>query len=254
METTFGNLLKEWRGRRNVSQLDLGFDANVSARHLSFLESGRSSPSRSMVLNLCEALNVPRDIRNSFLNAAGYTAAFRRRDLNEAEMAPVMDAMRWTLDRHNPFPAMAVDIHWKMIELNNSAQLLFSALEIGKGDCLLDLLADKPRMEQYLENWDEVARHTISRLRVESLHLGGDPFLDDAVKRIAEQIEPRGHKLEGVLPPITPAKYCANGMVFSLFSTIAQFGTAEDISLADLKIELFFPADEPTKKMFLAMQ
>ncbi len=254
METSFGTMLKEWRNRRNISQFNLGLDANVSARHLSFLESGRAQPSRSMVLHLCEALNVPRETRNSFLNAAGFAPAFRKRALDEGEMSAVMDAMRWMMERHNPFPAMAVDIHWHLIELNHCAQLLFSSLGISKGDSLLDLMLDQNRLEQHLENWEEVAQHAISRLRLESAHLGGDPVLDDAANQISERINVKPVAGNNVLPPVIPARYKANGMVFSFFSTIAQFGTAEDIALADLKIELLFPADDTTREILLSME
>ena len=253
METAFGPVLKDWRTRRRLSQLDLGLAANVSARHISFLETGRAAPSRPMVTQLCETLEVPRSARNAVLNAAGFAPLYRSRDLDEAEMAPVRAAVDWILERHNPFPAMALDRHWTLVKANAASAMLLGAVGLSEGDSLLEALVDTQRMKPVLENWPEVAQHMIARLRIESAHLGGDPVLDDAAQALVDDLGPELPNVGGVLPAVIPARYRAGERVLSLFSTLAQFGTAEDVALAELKIEMLFPADDATRDVLLAM-
>jgi len=251
METSFGAALKDWRSRRRMSQLDLGLTANVSARHISFLETGRARPSRSMVMQLCETLDIPRLDRNALLNVAGFAASYTRRELDDSDMTHVRAAVDWTLQRHDPFPALAVDRHWTLVRCNKTAIRLMSPMGACEGDSLLDLMTDSDRMSGFIENWPEVARHMIQRFRTESAHLGGDPVLEKAANRLADEFEP--HDGNGVLPAVIPTRYSAGDVTLSFFSTIAQFGTAEDIALAELKIEMMFPADDTTRDMLLAM-
>lgn len=252
VQNDFGSALKEWRSRRNVSQLDLGLAANVSARHISFLETGRSRPSRSMVLHLCDHLNVPRGSRNGLLSAAGFSNAYRMRALDDDDMKHVKAAVDWTLDRHEPFPAMALDRHWTLVRANRPAAGLLGTVGVSAGDRLLDAFDRTKPMGAAIENWEEVAQHVIVRLRTESAHYGGDPVLDAAADRMANQL---GHELpaaDNQLPAVAPARYRAGEVTLSFFTTIAQFGTAEDIALADLRIELMFPADDETRQMMLS--
>jgi transcriptional regulator with XRE-family HTH domain len=254
MEQTFGTLLKGWRNERRMSQLDLGLAANVSARHVSFIETGRARPSRSMVLQLSETLQVPRPERNALLNAAGFAAAYEKRDLDADEMAHVRAAVDWTLTRHDPFPAIAVDRHWLVVSANQCGQMLLSGIGLDVGDSLLEAMIHSEAVRDAVVNWPEVAHHTMMRLRTESTHLGGDPVLDEAANRLSEEIGTSLPHDGATLPAVVPATYRANGMELSFFSTIAQFGTAEDIALADLKIELMFPADGVTRQLLLAGQ
>ncbi len=254
MDTTFGSNLKEWRNRRRLSQMDLGLSANVSARHISFLETGRSRPSQPMVRQLCETLAMPRAARNGMLNAAGFAKVYGSRTLDEADMAPVRAAVDWTLQRHDPYPAMALDRHWNIVKANKTGQMLLEAAGLEEGHGLLDVMTDRQRVIDLFENWQEVLVHMIARLGTESTHLGGDAKLDQTISHLRSILGDELPYSNGILPPVIPARYRANGMVFSFFSTIAQFGSAEDIALADLKIELMFPADEKTKSVLMAMQ
>lgn len=253
MDSSFGAHLKDWRSRRRLSQLDLGLAANVSSRHISFLETGRSLPSQSMVLQLCDYLEVPRAARNTLLNAAGFAHAYRRRDLDDKDMEPVRAAMAWTLERHDPYPAMALDRHWMLVDLNRTATMLLSGAGLAKGDSLLDVMADIERLKTVLENWEEVAKHMLVRLQTESQHLGGDDILDQAIAKLDKAVGDRLSSSLGTLPAVIPARYQSGDVVLSLFSTLAQFGTAEDIALAELKIELLFPADDPTRDFLNAL-
>jgi len=247
MSEPFGTMLKSWRGQRRMSQLDLGLAANVSARHISFLETGRARPSKSMVLQLSESLEVPRATRNVLLGAAGFSKAYEARDLAREEMAFVRQAMDWTLSRHDPYPAIAFDRHWRLLLMNNCAAALLEAMNLGVGDSLLEAFVEGGPFVEALDNRDEIARHMVSRLRTESSHLGGDVVLDEAAKRIAATLDDTGAATQESLPAIIPARYRSNGVLLSFFSTISQFGSTEDIALADVKIELMFPADDFTR-------
>ncbi|MEM7427701.1 MAG: helix-turn-helix domain-containing protein [Pseudomonadota bacterium] len=253
MTTAFGTALKTWRGQRRMSQMELGLSANVSARHISFLETGRARPSRSMVLQLCEELDVPRQARNRLLTSAGLAPAYSDKALSDEDLKPARAAVDWILERHDPFPALALDRHWTIIKMNRSSTLLMSGLGLKEGDSLLAAVAEKPQVIEAIENFDEVAEHLVTRLRTESAHLGGDAVLDAAAERLAA-LAPSGTRAsEGVLPPFVPTRYRAGSQVFSFFSTFSQFGTAEDIALSELKIEMMFPADEETRALLFAL-
>lgn len=247
MSEPFGALLKNWRGMRRMSQLELSLAADVSARHISFLETGRARPSKSMVMQLSESLDVPRAIRNDLLNAAGYTKAYKARDLDQDEMSFVREAMDWTLSRHDPYPAIAFDRHWRLLRMNACATALLETMKLGIGDSLLAAFVNGGPFADALENRDEIARHMVARLRTESSHLGGDEVLDAAARRIASTLADAHSVTHDTPPAIIPARYRSNGVLLSFFSTISQFGSTEDIALADVKIELMFPADEFTR-------
>ncbi len=252
MSESFGALLKEWRGQRRMSQLDLGVAAEVSARHISFLETGRARPSQAMVLQLSETLEIPRTVRNRLLHAAGFSGAYESRDLGNEELEYVNAAMNWTLERHDPFPAISFDRHWRVLRTNASATALLTNMEVSQGDSLLDAFAEPGPLRDAIENWTEVARHLIARLRTESAHLGGDPVLDAAIARLSDSLGSDKSDYQGSLPAVITANYRTNGMTLKFFSTISQFGSAEDIAIADIKIELMFPADAGTRAALMA--
>lgn len=251
MSESFGALLKTWRGQRRMSQLDLGLAANVSARHISFLETGRARSSRAMVLQLSETLGVPRSKRNALLTSAGFAQAYTARSLDAEEMVHVRAAMDWMLERHAPYPALAFDRHWRMARMNQVSVAFLSSMNIGEGDSLLDALVDGAPFAAALENREEVLQHMLVRLRTESAHLGGDDVLDRAVRKLLAIAGDSVELPAGILPAIIPARYHSNGVVLYLFLTISQFGATEDIALADFKIELMFPADDFTRKALI---
>ena len=164
MNNRFGAVLKHWRGVRRLSQLDLALAANVSARHVSFLETGRAAPSRPMVLQLADSLDMPRAARNALLDQVGYSPAYKERLIDDAEMQDVRIAMRRMIDRHDPYPAIAIDRHWNVEAANASATFLLGGLGIGLGDSLLDAALETSTHDA-IENWPEVAQHMMARLR-----------------------------------------------------------------------------------------
>ena len=252
MSVSFGSLIKDWRSQRRMSQLDLALSAEVSARHISFLETGRARPSRAMVQALSESLDVPRATRNVLLNAAGFAQSYVARDLEDNEMAAVREAMDWTLERHCPYPAIAVDRHWRLVRLNAVAAALLEPMELEAGDSMLDAFLTGSAFAKALENGQEITRYMLARLRTESAHLGGDEILDAAIVKLSAMVGDGPPSSLERMPAIIPAQFRAGDVVLSLFSTIAQFGSTEDIALADLKIELMFPADEFTRQALQA--
>ncbi|WP_422050065.1 helix-turn-helix domain-containing protein [Shimia sp.] len=253
MGLEFGATLKEWRQARRVSQLDLGLSAGVSARHISFLETGRSRPSRGMVLRLCEQLDVPIAQRNRLLMAAGLSPAYAKRDLSAEEMAPVQAAVDWTLKRHEPYPAVAIDRHWNLVAVNGVAERILAGLGMARGDSLIEMMINSNVLRQALVNYQEILAHMVARLRVESAHFGHDDVLESAITRMSDLLTSEGWALEGMKPAIIPAIYEFGGVRMSFFSTISQFGSTEDIALSELRIEMMFPADEETRLALEAM-
>lgn len=240
----YANLLKEWRKQRRLSQLSLALEADVSARHISFLETGRARPSAEMILHLCDVLDMPVDARNQMMKAAGFAPRYASTALDDAAMEPIRQAIARMLDRHAPYPGLVLDRHWNAVKLNGPARTLFAPLGLAEGACFLDLVTD-PIMPDVIENWPEVAHHTMLRLRAESLAGGGLVRLDEAaswLSRYAQNAAPTAN-----LPTI-PTIYRFGDIRLSLFGTITQFSTVNDETLADLKVELFYPADEFTAK------
>jgi transcriptional regulator with XRE-family HTH domain len=254
MHTSFGLMLKDWRARRRVSQLDLALSANVSARHVAFLETGRARPSRPMVMQLAAALELPLEMRNGLLNAAGFAPSYTRRTLDDASMAHVRSAIDWSLQRHSPYPAFAKDRHWCIVATNDVAAAMLKGAGLAKGDSLLDLVTDETRLLATFANPGEVGRHILQRLRLESNYYGGEAVLEKAAEKLASIDTVKNFLPHTHLPAVVPALYRMGDQVLSLFSTLAQFGTAEDLMLADLQMEFLFPADDDTRDYIEAMQ
>jgi transcriptional regulator with XRE-family HTH domain len=251
MNGEFGSLLKEWRGLRRMSQLDLGAQAEVSARHISFLETGRARPSREMVLHLGEVLDVPRQDRNLLLEAAGFAAAYRARSLESDEMIAVRRAAEWMIERHEPYPALMIDRHWRLVGANRPANVMLGGFGLAEGDSFLEaLIADELRAA--IDNWPEFGHHLLTRLRSENSAAGGDPVLEEAIGRLTS--DPTvAVGTSGPLPPFVPTRFRMGDTTLSFLSTLAHFAGAEDVTLADLRIELLFPADEGTRLALLAL-
>ena len=220
MQQTFGTVLKDWRGRRRMSQLDLGLEADVSARHISFLETGRSRPSRDMIIHLSDVLEMPREASNTMLVAAGFAPAYAARQRDAEELEPLMAAIDWTISRHEPYPAFVIDKHWVLQQMNRSATMLFGGAGLSDGSSLLDALITDPVLRATIEDVGEMLVHMRARLRTEISHLGGDEILEEAVTRIEALPEFRAQSDRGdaVAPAVIPAKYRAGEITLSLFS------------------------------------
>ena len=249
-QRTFPDLLRRWRGARRVSQLELALRANVSARHISFLESERARPSRGMVLTLATALEVPLAERNALLGAAGFAPAYRERAADDLASKLPSAALAWMLDRHAPYPGFAFDRHWRVLRANDPAKRLLAAAGLCVGDSMLEATGPGGSLRELICNWPEVARYFASRLQTESEHYGGDPLLDAYREQLSsDAVAAPSAPTTAILPIV----YRMGDECLSFFSTIAHFGNAVDIALDSLRIELMFPADDATAAALLAL-
>ncbi len=256
-----GARLSEWRTRRRESQLSLAITANISQRHLSFLESGRTLPSREMLIRLCDALDIPLRARNELLASAGYAALYPERSLDLAEMASVREALMRIITHHEPYPSFVVDRQWRVVMHNNGAARLVAAcfdeatLRALQADGALNLMRmmfEPSQMRPRILNWQAVAPRLLARLRNEAR---GDPRSPSA-SLLSEFGPSAGCDLaaddqERTELPIVPLQLKIDGTVLHLFNTITTFGTPQDVGLQELRIELSYPMNSQTRD-FLA--
>jgi transcriptional regulator with XRE-family HTH domain len=248
-----GAILRDWRQRRRLSQLDLALEAGISTRHLSFVETGRSKPSPDMVLHLAEQLEVPLRDRNALLLAAGYAPQYQARSLDEPEMAHIRDALGRVLEGHEPFPAIAVDRYWNMVASNAVLGVLLD----GVADELLAPPANALRIALHPKglpprvlNFAAWRNHLLEGLE-RALASTGDPQLSELQAEMLsypgppapEQAAPGADVMFG-LKLAAPG----DGRELSFFSTITTFGTPLDITVSEIAIEAFFPADDETAR------
>ncbi|MFC4942188.1 helix-turn-helix domain-containing protein [Pseudonocardia sp. GCM10023141] len=248
--TTFGSLLREWRTRRRLTQLDLGLQADVSARHLSFLETGRSRPSRDMVLHLSEELDVPLRGRNELMMAAGFAPAYTEHRFDDGELAEVRRSLGRILDGHMPYPAMIVDGQWNLLASNAAGavltELVDPALLTGTINALRVSL--HPRgLAPHVADLAEYAAHLVSRLRRQaerSATTGLRALLNELVGYLHDAgLDPAAQPRDRI---VLPLRLRHPDGELTLFSTVAVLGAPLDVTLEEVAIESFFPADDAT--------
>ncbi len=246
---TVGTLLRDWRQRRRLSQLDLALEAGVSPRHVSFVETGRSRPSADMVVHLAEQLDVPLRERNQLLLAAGYAPAYGQRGLEEPEMGPVREALDSVLRGHEPYPAVVVDRHWGMVAGNSAVSLLTD----GVAPALLEPPVNVLRVSLHpdgvaprIVNLAEWRAHVLDRLGRQAV-LTGDPALATLYEELSSLPGgPSGPHDLAAGDIAVPLRLRAGDAELVFISTLTTFGTATDVTVAELSIESFFPADRAT--------
>ena len=244
-----GTLLREWRQRRRISQFELALDAGVSARHLSFLETGRSRPSRQMVLHLAEQLEVPLRERNRLLLAAGYAPAYAEHAFDAPELGPVRAALQRVLDAHQPFPAVVVDRAWNLVAANAGIDLFTRHVDpalLAPPANVLRASLHPDGLAPRIANLAEWRAHLLERLR-RQVGVTGDEGLAALLAELEAYPAPPG--AAGHDPSVAiavPLRFRADGGELAFLSTVATFGTAVDVTLAELSIEAFLPADAAT--------
>lgn len=246
----FPDLLRHWRKIRHQSQLSLATEAEVSSRHMSFLETGRSQPSREMVMKLASVLDIPRMQRNDLLVAAGFAPAYAPLALDQAELAAIRQAVERTISNHDPYPAMVLDRLWRLQMHNKGAQMMIASSGLEIGGSLLDFMVDPNGARKNIANWGEFGHHTISRLRHDSRAGGGVPELDATADALKHDPVIAAWKQVGPVPLVIPTVYQMGEPKMTMFSTFTPIGASDEMSLADLKIEMMFPADEASARMF----
>ena len=249
-EATIGAALRRWRQRRHLSQLDLACEAEISARHLSFVETGRATPSREMVLHLAEQLDVPLRERNALLVAAGYAPVFSERPLGDPALEAARKAVELVLHGHEPYPAIAVDRRWTLIAANATAMRLMGSVDAS----LLQPPVNVVRVSLHpsglaptIVNLAEWRAHVVTRLR-RQIDLTADAALEELLAEI--RAYPAGGAATIANDPyggvIIPLRLSSRAGVLSFLSTTTVFGTPVDITLSELAVEAFFPADRAT--------
>lgn len=246
-----GELLRQWRERRRLSQLTLALDTEISTRHLSFVENGRAAPSREMVLRLAEQLEVPLRERNSLLLAAGYAPVYPQSGLDDTTMTAVRTAIRQLLTAHEPYPAVVIDRTWNLVDANASVALLTDGLPpelMAPPTNVLRVSLHPDGLAPRIVNLGEWRAHLFSRLR-RQIALTADPALTALYTELraypCDQPEPEV-ELPGPGEVIVPLRVRHGAGELAFFSTVSTFGTPLDVTLSELAIEAFYPANAET--------
>jgi len=251
-EHELGDLLRYWRRQRGKSQLDLSLDTGISQRHLSFVESGRSVPSRDLLLTVSEKLDIPLRERNVLLLASGYAPIYAESSWEVPEMAAVTKAIDRMLLQQEPYPALVLDRYWNVIRTNKAAPRFFSSFIDLEGRQrprnLLDLMFDPAGMRPFVENWGVVAAGLLQRVYRESV----GHIVDQKTVELLNKLERYpGVKTLGAIPrthsPVLPITFVKGAARFSYFSLITTVGTPQSISAQELRIECMFPLDPESK-------
>ncbi|SHN83415.1 helix-turn-helix domain-containing protein [Bradyrhizobium erythrophlei] len=249
-----GILLRQWRDVRGKTQLDLSFDAGVSQKHISFVESGRSIPSRQMLLDLAQALDVPLRERNELLVAAGYAPVYSGDALEAPVMNSIAKALQRMLRQHEPFPALVIDRHWNVVMTNEAAPALFNCfVDLAawpQPRNLLHLMFDPRGLRPFVANWPETARGLLARVYREAL----GHVIDDKTKALLAALSQYpGVKAEwrapspGSVLPMIPLSLVKGGVTLNYFSLITTVGTPQTVTAEELRLECMFPADDKTE-------
>jgi transcriptional regulator with XRE-family HTH domain len=257
-----GALLRQWRQRRHLSQLALATEARISQRHLSFVESGRSMPSRELLLALSRALDVPFRERNELLLAAGLAPIYRERPLHDPELAPARAAVELVLRAHEPFPALAIDRHWTLVLANAAVAPLLTRVHadlLRPPVNVLRLSLHPAGLAPFITNFASWREHVLSRLDAQ-LRVSGDRALGELRAELGALPAPRAEaaapgEVEALLAGVAvPLQLETEHGRLSFLSTTTVFGTPIDVTLAELAIETFLPADAATAAALRALR
>ncbi|MBU9559664.1 helix-turn-helix transcriptional regulator [Burkholderia multivorans] len=255
-----GPLLRTWRQRRRLSQMALALEADVSARHLSFVESGRAQPSREMVLHLAERLDVPLRERNALLVAAGYAPLFRERPFSDPQLDAARHAVEAVLRGHEPYPALAVDRHWTLLAANRMLGALVAQADpalLQPPVNVLRLSLHPDGLASQIVNWQEWRAHILHRLQ-RQIDASGDRTLHTLRDELAAYPAPPGqpdetHTRTDYADIAVPLRLRTAAGELAFFSTTTVFGTPVDVTLSELAIEAFFPANAETAEAMRAL-
>lgn len=260
----FPQLLRDCRRGRRLSQLDLALQAEVSQRHLSFLESGRARPSREMVLQLAEALDLPLRERNHLLQSAGFSGFYPQRALEATDMGPVRQALDLLLRHHEPYPAIVVDRAWNLLMANAAVPRVFGLLgsldEIYRRVCgdgprnVLKVMFHAEGLRPYIANFAEIAPPLLARTAREGLeHPEVQAVLDEILAYPGLPARWRTQEIHPLPLPVLPTEFRVGSLSLRLFSMLSTFGTPQDLTTDELRVESFFPADAASEALLRSL-
>lgn len=258
IKTSIATLLRQWRERRKMSQQALALEAGVSTRHLSFVETGRAQPNREAILSLARSLEIPLRARNELLTAAGFAPIYRETSLDVPELAQVRRAVDFMLKQQEPYPAMVLDRHWNIVMSNEAMSRLTSlflspqeAVEAGAPN-IMRLTYHPKGLRSWIVNWEETASAYIQWLHRDLLRTGDDKtaaLLDELLSYPGIPRKWLSLDLDASTEPFLAMEFRKGNLRLCFFTTIASLGTPYDITLHELRIESFFPADGATDGM-----
>ena len=247
-----GSLVRFWRTKRKISQFDLSLQMSISARHLSFIETGKSKPSREMILKISDSLNVPLRHRNLLLIKAGFHAAFENKPLEDFKMRIIKEALNRVLEKHEPYPAMVVDFSYNVLMWNSSYQGIIESFtenkSLNKNQNAILMLFSKDGLRSSIQDFNAIALFILKRIWEEAASNQHDGLMDifEKAQKMVNVDLPSSIETDRSLPLMT-LNLQKNKNRCSLFSTIASIGTPVDVTAQELRLELFFPADAESK-------
>jgi len=256
MPNGFASMLRAWRRRRGLSQMALAARADISSRHLGFLEVGRAAPSHDMVMRLAAALDIPLRQQNTLLLAAGFAPVWRESRLDASELAQVRGAIDYMLGQQEPFPAVAVDRRWNLLQANKGAlrmvEFLVGQLAPGTAVNLADALVAPDVLRPYLVNWEEVVRYFLRTVEADAA-MDGTAETAALLERLLDYRDVRAvlrDPMSDAAGPVLPMHFRKGDVSLQLFTAIATLGTPQDVTLQELRVETFFPVDDTTARIF----
>ena len=254
--TQFGTLLRHWRQARRYSQLDLALQADVSSKHVSFLETGRNQPSREMILRLTQAMDVPLRDRNLLLGSAGFAPVYEESGIESPFVGRAKEALARILDKQEPYPAIILDADWNLVQQNRGADALGQFLipgAPGAGFNALELLFSPQGLQPFVVNWEQLSSLLLMRVFRESALPGRGRSSRDLLERLeAMPTTPANwRELAAGYPdgPTVDLIVEKDGRRYAFFTTVTTFGTPQDVTLQELRIESYFPSDEATRAL-----
>ena len=251
MKETVGEILKKWRKQRRYSQLQLAVELEVSSKHISFIETDKSLPSKAMILKIATFLNLPKRETNQALYAAGYAPIYTELLATDKNLKPVFDAINQMIENHMPYPALVLDQNWDLVKANHSARMLLAEVGFSGQKNLLEALTnDKPKTSKII-NWQEVIALVLIRLKQEIILLGNPARLQELESKLSAHLSKNAEyqAFESKQTVIATKFKLATG-IHSYFSIMAQLGTVQDVTVSEYKVELMFPADEQTRAFY----
>ena len=255
-----GRLLRHWRDLRGKSQNELSLDTEISQRHLSFIESGRSSPSRQTLITIAEALDIPLRERNQLFLAAGFAPIYVDEAWNGGEMAAVTRALARVLQQHEPFPAVVMDRYWNVLMTNDAAPRFFNAfVDLAARPTprnMLHLMFDPAGMRPHIANWNSASKGLLERVRREAV----GHVLDERTRELIDELLAYPDMVEGNTTPtdepalpVIPLSFIKNGRTLNYFSMVSTVGTPLTIAAQELRVECMFPMDESTETLHVEL-